>query len=403
MNDDFDLYSALEVYKLKKIINVNVLHNFNLYNSFLYDNILNFFLLEDLEIYKNIFLVNCNLRNEGPSLYYFFLKKVKLNLINLFVLGYNIKSNLFFNNLIVRDFCFSKDKIFFKNNFGFLVKNANLILFGVLFVQRYDISSLYGLYSKFFGFLKNVTFTYVSQNLVNYSLINYTLNNLSFKNFSKKLERTFSWYVNDLSFESFGYDIKKSAYNFYAGHHVPGKFFGFDLFLPSEFVFERKNVFLNVFNQYKFSDFLITPSDMNLRSFGDIINLFCLSLDKNFFFDLKFGFKNFKLFRYFNFIEKELVTYFFELFYKIFFKYNLKKILFKFLYNFKLFSQTLVLSNNFNVYSMFLPKYFTYTMFISNGTFNNFIFNYYCFDLSSKYSLVLNLKNEKFLKKIYKN
>jgi len=387
VNENFDFLNGKALQICNKFMNLRINYNFN--NNISCDFLDYFFFCYDFKFYEQIFLLYCNLRIELPNLYFFFLKNLKLKRIKkIFFFGYNIKYNLNFINLGLNEYnFFFRGKYLKKYDLNFLSKKNTLIIFGMLFLQRYDFFSLFNLYKKFFFLFKKKNFFFLNQNLVFYSLL---LNNFQLNtNVCKVNKFDLFFVINDITFNLLYLEKQRSLNTIFISHHFPNNFNKFDLFLPLLFIYEKENIYLNAFNKFNYSDFLFTPKNNQSFLLKEIIYFFFFSLYEykyfnNFFF---FNLLGESVFLINNLFGKIIKIYYFKLLIILLLKQNL----FNYIFFFKFFK---ILKNfyldNLKVKDLKIYKFFLFKHL-------NFIYDYFCFDIISQNSLYLNLKNKKKL------
>jgi len=382
VNENFDFLNGNALQICNKFMNLKVNYNFN--NNVSFDFLTNFFFCRELKFYEQIFLLYCNLRVELPNLYFFFLKNLKLKKIkNIFFFGYNIKYNLNFINLGLNEYnFFFRAKYLKKYYLNFLCKYNTLIIFGILFMQRYDFFSLFNLYKKFFCLFKRKEFIFLNQNLVFYSLLlnNFQLNN----NLCKVNNFDLFFVINDITYNLLYLEKKKDLNTIFISHHISNIFNKFDLFLPLLFTYEKDNIYLNIFNKFSYSDFLFTPKSNQSFLLKDIIYFFFFSIYEYRYFNNFFFFNLLLLCTFLNNVlfNKIIKIYFFKLLILLLLKQNLCNYIFffKFFKNLKNFRLNNLKLKILKIYKFFLFKHL------------NFIYDFFCFDIISQNSLYLNLK-----------
>jgi hypothetical protein len=390
VSENFDLLSGRSLLALDVAIGGCCF--FNNYSSFFYrdfDILDSYYLDEDyFKSVDTLVLYNCNLRVELPNFYFYFLKKMRSGCLKVFSFGSLFQSSLITRvNHIFSVFTFFKvrDFSYFKQSVNYFRSSKLLVITGILFNERYDLFSQLCFFRRFFNLLNSsARFLRLSKDVSFYSNLSFGLLS-GWKEFSfleRRLYLNLNFYTNVDS--NIVYSL--SDFNVYVGSNLPKSVF--DVYLPIEFAYERKQVFQNLFCVSSVSDFIVTPEGANnseVRSFFDVVNAvdnaapffkFCnyfLSL----FFKLRFS-VNFLIKFYFRFSMQLVYVYIllFRLFCIFFFsqlKYNEKSEEFFFLPYFLYNSGFISVSKYLVVFSLV----------------NEYVFDYFCMEQATKSSLIL--------------
>jgi hypothetical protein len=249
-----------------------------------------------LSKYNSIILLGCNLRYEMPLLYYALINKVRRKELKLYIFGSVASLNCSFKNLgssiiDLKNLLFFRNKnfpldntltlighyVFNRLDFSAIVESVNLISkYFKLFSYSFDYKVITLSPSNLLKAYNGLSFNYFDNIDIFSSFFAFNKRLSNFSNFSNTSlvsflvpKLLFVYNSNALSIDSNFFDVK-----FYLGHNGSSLIdkYDFDFVLPTTYVYERDNLFLNFAARFSSSNFIVSPShsicnDLSLLKF----------------------------------------------------------------------------------------------------------------------------------------